>query len=284
MAFDRHIRELAVSTGADGDGPISRTTDPIVTGTSVLGVKYKDGVMLAADTLGSYGSLARFKDVKRVHAVGTQTVVGAGGDLSDWQELQEYLDSWVRSESLRNPVQPGQTPPHQLTTSQIFARLSNLLYGRRNKMDPLWNTCIVGGFETQGGKISTEDPGAGEPFLALVNVLGVTYSASALATGFGNHIAIPLMRKALEDLEDKPPAGGAGMPTDDGFVGKGEGWKKLDEAAARNLLETCMKVLFYRDARSLNRYHIATVTRDGVKIDPPKSATTEWAFAENIRG
>lgn len=90
-------------------------------------------------------------------------------------------------------------------------------------------------------------------FLALVNVLGVTYSASALATGFGNHIAIPLMRKALEDLEDKPPAGGAGMPTDDGFVGKGEGWKKLDEAAARNLLETCMKVLFYRDARSLNR-------------------------------
>ena len=39
--------------------PIKRTQQPIVTGTSVLGIKYKDGVMLAADTLASYGSLAR---------------------------------------------------------------------------------------------------------------------------------------------------------------------------------------------------------------------------------
>jgi 20S proteasome alpha/beta subunit len=30
----------------------SKHSDPIVTGTSVLGIKYKDGVMIAADTLG----------------------------------------------------------------------------------------------------------------------------------------------------------------------------------------------------------------------------------------
>jgi 20S proteasome subunit beta 7 len=33
--------------------PIQHTQQPIVTGTSVLGIKYKDGVMLAADTLGT---------------------------------------------------------------------------------------------------------------------------------------------------------------------------------------------------------------------------------------
>jgi len=33
--------------------PSSRTQQPIVTGTGVLGLKYKDGVMLAADTLGT---------------------------------------------------------------------------------------------------------------------------------------------------------------------------------------------------------------------------------------
>lgn len=32
--------------------PIQHTQQPIVTGTSVLGLVYKDGVMLAADTLG----------------------------------------------------------------------------------------------------------------------------------------------------------------------------------------------------------------------------------------
>lgn len=34
-------------------------SDPIVTGTSVLGVKYKDGVMLAADTLGAYSVICQ---------------------------------------------------------------------------------------------------------------------------------------------------------------------------------------------------------------------------------
>lgn len=32
--------------------PVSHTQQPLVTGTSVLGLKYKDGIMLAADNLG----------------------------------------------------------------------------------------------------------------------------------------------------------------------------------------------------------------------------------------
>ncbi|CAB1103648.1 unnamed protein product [Ectocarpus sp. CCAP 1310/34] len=46
------------------DGTRQYTSQPIVTGTSVLGIK--DGVMLAADTLASYGSLARYKNVERL--------------------------------------------------------------------------------------------------------------------------------------------------------------------------------------------------------------------------
>ena len=45
--------------------PLKHTMQPIVTGTSVLGIKTKHGVVIAADTLGSYGSLARFRDIKR---------------------------------------------------------------------------------------------------------------------------------------------------------------------------------------------------------------------------
>lgn len=36
--------------------------DPYVTGTSVLGIVYKDGIMLAADTLGEHMSAALFVD------------------------------------------------------------------------------------------------------------------------------------------------------------------------------------------------------------------------------
>jgi hypothetical protein len=67
--------------------------------------------MLAADNLGmyiptcshrkltlhvaSYGSLARYKDVQRLHPVGTSTIIGAGGDMSDFQYIQHLLDSLV---------------------------------------------------------------------------------------------------------------------------------------------------------------------------------------------
>ena len=34
-------------------GPTQHTQSPVVTGTSVIGVKYKDGVVIAADNLGS---------------------------------------------------------------------------------------------------------------------------------------------------------------------------------------------------------------------------------------
>jgi 20S proteasome subunit beta 7 len=40
----------------------------------------------------------------------------------------------------------------------------------------------------------------------------------------------------------------------------------------------------YRDARSLNRFQIATITKDGAKIDEPISAPTQWGFAEGLRG
>jgi 20S proteasome subunit beta 7 len=59
----------------------------------VLGLKYKGGVMMAADNLASYGSLARFRDIERLHKVADFTVLGASGDMSDFQYVKHLLDS-----------------------------------------------------------------------------------------------------------------------------------------------------------------------------------------------
>lgn len=58
----------------------------------MLGLRYKDGVMLASDTLASYGSMARFMDVRRLHPLGDNTVLGTSGDLSDMQYLLHEAD------------------------------------------------------------------------------------------------------------------------------------------------------------------------------------------------
>lgn len=67
-------------------------------------------------------------------------------------------------------------------------------------------------------------------------MLGTTYSSPTLATGFGAHIAQPLLREAFEAKA--------------GIDGKGP---LLTREEAEALLDDCMKVLFYRDARSLNK-------------------------------
>ena len=48
--------------------------------------------MMTADCLGSYGSLARFRDLNRLLKVGDFTTVGASGDISDFQYLTHTLE------------------------------------------------------------------------------------------------------------------------------------------------------------------------------------------------
>ncbi|KAI0294101.1 proteasome endopeptidase complex beta subunit [Multifurca ochricompacta] len=224
-------------------GATQHTQQPIVTGTSVLAIKYKDGIMMAADNLASYGSLARFKGVQRLHPIGDYTVVGASGDMSDFQYLQHVLDGLVISEEIN--AQDG----HTLGPAEIHEYLSQVMYSRRSKMNPLWNSLLVGGVKD------------GQRFLAYVDLLGVTYFASTLATGYGAYIAQPLLRKAVEGRENT-----------------------LTEPEARGILEEALRVLFYRDARSINQYQIATITANGVDISGSLKLETAWGFAEGIRG
>ena len=68
---------------------------PVTTGTSVVGLMFKDGVIIAADKLISYGSLARFHDVDRVYRINDKTVLGIGGDFADFQYIKRHIDQKV---------------------------------------------------------------------------------------------------------------------------------------------------------------------------------------------
>lgn len=211
----------------------------MTTGTSVCGLVYKDGVMMASDCLGSYGSLARFKNVHRMIKVGDRTLVGASGDLSDFQHIKHLLESLETEELEQGDM---------LDPKNVYGYLHHLLYQKRTKLEFLFNTILVGGLSES-------------KFLACVDMLGVTYSGSTMATGFGAHIAQPLLRKQVEGREHE-----------------------ITEQEAKSLLEDVMRVLYYRDARSMNLIQISNVNHKGVEISEPYSLKTEWAFAESIRG
>ena len=234
------------------------TSRPIVTGTSVLGIKvrpptrpaptarprshssraqYKDGVMLAADTLASYGSLAMFKDVTRIARTGSYTLVGASGELSDYHALLDKLKGLAQANA--NCDDGFEHGP-----AEIYSYLRAVLYQRRNKFDPLWNSLVVGGFKD------------GAPFLGSVDLRGTAYEDDVIATGYGSHLALPIMRaKWTPDL---------------------------DEGEARALLEDCLRVLFYRDCRALDTVVLSKATATGTLVSDPYKLETDWTSASFV--
>jgi 20S proteasome subunit beta 7 len=237
--------------------PTTHTTSPIVTGTSVIGLKFKDGVMLAADNLASYGSMARFRNIERLIQVGPHTTVGVGGDISDFQYIERLLDDLTIREQ-------DAADGHVLRPEHVHEYLSRVMYNRRSKQNPLWNSMIVAGTAPVPKSIKTVESNGTQKksegaFMAFVDLLGTTYSSPVIATGMGSAMAIPLLRKATDN----------------------DAWKTLSREDARHVVDECMKVLFYRDARSLNKFSVATVTlEEGVQFERDQKVDTQWKFAE----
>lgn len=214
-------------------GPHQRTQYPYVTGTSVLALKYKDGVLMACDTLGSYGSTKRYKSVERMKSVGQKTVIGASGEYSDFAYIMTLLEEITTDDYCRDD---GET----LTPKEVHSYLTRVLYNRRNKFDPLWNSLVVAGVEK------------GVAFLGTVAMIGTQFEDSHIATGFGAHLARPLFRE--KQYDDMP----------------------YDEAKA--LLEDALRVCYYRDKQSINKFQLATITAQGTSVSEPYSLPTAWHY------
>ncbi|CAG89345.1 DEHA2F14322p [Debaryomyces hansenii CBS767] len=251
--YNHQIANATISNDADScnltNFPKMNTQQPIITGTSVVSLKFKDGIIMAADNLGSYGSLLRFTNMERLLRVGKETIVGVSGDISDMQQLERLLEELETTEEVYD-----NDGGHNLRAPHVHEYLSKVLYNRRSKMNPLWNALVVGGFNDDG-----------TPFLRYVDLLGVTYGSSAISTGFGSHLAVPLLRQ---------------------LVPKDPDYENVTEEQARDAILNCMRVLFYRDARSLDKFSLVTIKK-GEELKFEKNLKCEnqsWKFAQDIRG
>jgi len=158
--------------------PLKQTTSPIVTGSSVLAIKYKDGIMMMADTLGSYGTLARFTELDRIRKVNDLCIVGATGEWSDFQFITKILQELTIEDFEENDG-------HLHGASQITSYLSRVLYNRRTRINPLWNQVLIAGF----------DQASSNSVLGTVDLYGSCFYDDILATGFGMYLATPLLRR-----------------------------------------------------------------------------------------
>ncbi|PPD69139.1 hypothetical protein GOBAR_DD33985 [Gossypium barbadense] len=190
-----------------------RTLYPYVTGTSVVALKYKDRILMAADmgdellqTCDVQYVHMRYKSVERMKPIGKHSLLGASGEISDFQEILHYLNELMR-----------------------------------NKFNPLWNSLVLGGVKN------------GNKYLGTVSMIGVNFKDNHVATGFGNHLAQPILRQEWHE----------NLSFEDGV----------------KLLEKCMRVLLYCDRSAVNKLQIAKITEEGVTIHQPYSLKTYWEFS-----
>lgn len=206
----------------------------MTTGGSVIALKYNGGVLMASDTLLSYGSLAKFPNIPRIKIIGKFSAVCATGDYADFQMVTRDLEEMVNRHTMYAEVD-------DLTPKETFCYLHRTVYSKRSKMEPcLCQFVFIGSH-------------GGEPFLAGLDAVGTRWEDTCVATGYGAHIAIPLLRKAVETH----PNG-------------------LTRAEASEVLKSCLRVLFYRECRTINKFQMADASNDGVTISEPFEVPTEW--------
>jgi 20S proteasome alpha/beta subunit len=206
----------------------------MASGGSVVAVEYDGGVLMAADTLLAYGSMAKAPNVPRTRIISKHAAVAATGDYADFQEAtRDLMDDVMEDQMLEDGV--------ERSPKELFSKLHRTLYHMRSEFKPYLCSFIVIGHD---GKKS---------FLAASDSIGTRWSDKYIATGYGAHIATPLLRRALEVRN---------------------GVLSRDEAMA--VLTDCMRSLFYRECRAVNRFQFAEAANGKVVLHPPVVLDTQW--------
>lgn len=181
--------------------------------------------------------MARYKSLSRLRTVGNNTVIGGSGDYSDFQFINRLLEERVVHDHC-------QDDGYAVTARAVHSYLSRVMYQRRNKFDPLWNSVVVCGRQD------------GASFLGVIDLVGTAYAEDFVATGYGEYLALPLLRNAYRP--------------------------DLSRAEAKAVLDECMRVLVYRDCRTLNKLQLADINDAGVSVSEPYTLSTDWAFGEKV--
>lgn len=239
------LSNINFGVNAAAADPNTRTLRPATTGGSILGIAYDKGVLIAGDRLGAYGGLHRFRNIDRIIKLNSNVLLTYTGDVADFQHLREYMEDVQRENDMTDDG-------CELGPVEYFNLIERIMYNRRSKNNPFWNTLIIAGYDKQNKK----------PFLGQIDSKGSSFQAGLIGTGFGGFLVHPLMERNIEGLDGV-------MPT---------------KEQATSIMERALKVLHYRDKSTYNKWSMGHAEEDNATIDPTRELETNWEIAKLIVG
>lgn len=79
----------------------------VKTGTTILGIVCKDGVVMAADNRATAGTIVMFKNEKKVLPINDYLVIAGCGSAAEIQKIPKYLAAELKLKELRSKTRPS---------------------------------------------------------------------------------------------------------------------------------------------------------------------------------
>jgi len=185
------------------------------TGTTIIGIVCKDGVVMASDRRGTVGNLIYAKDMEKAMQLNDYLVFSGCGSGTEIQKISQLLRAELRLKELKSKVRPS--------VRQSASLLSNIRAEA--------SAFLLAGFD-EGGKVSLYDILGGrfdevKDYTASVGS-GMPYVLGLLERQFKREMSIKegveLAREAIKSSTQRDPGSGNGI---DVFTITKDGIKKV---------------------------------------------------------
>jgi proteasome beta subunit len=120
------------------------------TGTTTVGIVYKDGVVLAAERKATMGYLVASKYAKKIMPLADYVAMTTAGAVGDAQALERYMKAEIRLYELAEE--------RKMPVSAISYLLANILHSRR--FYPYFVQLLVGGYDEKPQLFSFDPTGS----------------------------------------------------------------------------------------------------------------------------
>ncbi|ELA42820.1 uncharacterized protein VICG_00135 [Vittaforma corneae ATCC 50505] len=111
--------------------------DPVSTGTTIMALRYRDGVLVAADSRTSSGAYVVSRITNKLHQVSENIIFCVSGSAADTQRIKRIVQSEVNKLSLIENKPPS--------VDKAANMVSKIIYENKDNMTA---AIIIAGFDT----------------------------------------------------------------------------------------------------------------------------------------
>ena len=176
--------------------------EALKTGTTTIGIKCKDGVIMASDQRATMGNMVAHKGVRKVYPLSDNIGMTIAGVVGDAQLMVRYMQSGIALYSIKKGS--------PMSVSAAATLVANII------RQGFYLGLIVGGYDSTGGHVFSIDGAGGYIEDNVVSVgSGSVFALGALEAGYKDGMTkdegIALAITALNSAIRRDSASGDGM-------------------------------------------------------------------------